>query len=198
MKFAKRSGLVTIWAVAGCAVAVTAYASAAAAEEPCQKMQMPKAAEVENVWVNPPSEYGPEPYFGMNGPVKLESLAEDLDTMKALGFRAVTAQAGWGMTATYLSPEYFAFFKRFVEEAKKRGMKGWIVDDIGYPSGFAGGLFAKEKANLQMQALTIAQQIPVAAGAELNQPVGPEVTAASAVNAAGGSRSIPVTSTRSI
>jgi hypothetical protein len=50
---------------------------------PFQKIQMPTAAEVAKAWVNPPSEYGPEPYFGMNGPVTIESLAHDLDTMKA-------------------------------------------------------------------------------------------------------------------
>ena len=55
---------------------------------------MPTAAEVAKVWVAPPSEYGPEPYFGMNGPVTIESLAKDLDTMNAMGFHAVTAQAG--------------------------------------------------------------------------------------------------------
>ena len=48
---------------------------------PFQKIQMPTAAEVAKAWVNPPAEYGPEPYFGMNGPVSIESLAHDLDTM---------------------------------------------------------------------------------------------------------------------
>ena len=37
------------------------------------------------------------------------------------------------MPVTYLTPEYFAFFKQFALEAKKRDMKVWIVDDIGYP-----------------------------------------------------------------
>ena len=41
---------------------------------------MPTAAEVAKVWVNPPSEYGPEPYFGMNGPVTIESLCRTIST----------------------------------------------------------------------------------------------------------------------
>ena len=38
-------------------------------------------------------------------------------------------------------------------------MKVWIVDDIGYPSGFAGGLFmpSGSKHDLSMQALSIDQ-----------------------------------------
>ena len=165
-------------------VACLSLALSAAAQQPWQKMQMPTSAEVAKLWLAPPSEYGPEPYFGMNGGVTIESLAHDLDTMKSLGFHAVTAQAGGGMSTTYLTPEYFAFFKQFVLEAKKRDMRVWIVDDIGYPSGFAGGKFAAQP-ELQMQALTIAQRLPVTAGSQLKQTVAPETVAAAAVSATG-------------
>src|ERR1039458_2942174 len=50
-----------------------------AATYPWQKMQMPTAAEVERVWKAPPPEYGPEPYYGLNGAVDREVLARDLD-----------------------------------------------------------------------------------------------------------------------
>ncbi len=155
---------------------------------------MPTAAEVAAAWKNPPAEYGPEPYFGMNGGVTIESLAHDLDTMKSLGFHAVTAQAGGGMSTTYLTPEYFAFFKQFVEEAKKRDMKVWIVDDIGYPSGFAGGIFAqnKDKHELSMQALTLSQRFPVKAGDTLNQTISANAVAAIATSASGERIAVPI------
>jgi hypothetical protein len=91
------------------------------------------------------------------------------------------------MPVAYLSPEYFAFFKQFALEAKKRDMKVWIVDDIGYPSGFAGGLFmpSKDKHDLSMQALSLGQRIPVAAGASVNQPVAADVVAATAISSNG-------------
>jgi hypothetical protein len=165
----------------------TMLVATAIAQQPWQKT----AVEVAKAWTAPPSEYGPEPYFGMNGAVTIETLSKDLDMMKSLGFHAVTAQAGGGMTTTYLSPEYFAFFKQFVEEAKKRDMRVWIVDDIGYPSGFAGGKFA-DKPDLQMQALTISQRLPVAAGAALKQPVTPDTIAATAVSATGEHVAVPI------
>ena len=157
-----------------------------------QKVQMPTAAAVKLAWKTPPSEYGPEPYFGMNGAVTIQSLARDLDTMKGLGFHAVTAQAGGGMTTTYLTPEYFAFFKQFALEAKKRDMKVWIVDDIGYPSGFAGGYFTKEKPELRMQALSLGQRLPVKAGETLNHAAGPDAVAAVAVSATGERVPVPI------
>ena len=168
-------------------------AQSAVAQHSFQKVQMPTAAEVKLAWQTPPSEYGPEPYFGMNGAVTIQSLAHDLDTMKGLGFHAVAAQAGGGMTTTYLTPEYFAFFKQFVEEAKKRDMKVWIVDEIGYPSGFAGGIFAKDKHDLSMQALSIGQRLPVKAGETLSQAVSPDAVAAVAVSATGERVPVAVT-----
>jgi hypothetical protein len=172
------------------AFTMTAAAQSPGTPRPWQKLQMPTAAEVAKVWVSPPSEYGPEPYFGMNGAVTIDSLAKDLDTMKATGFHAVTAQAGGGMTSTYLSPEYFAFFKQFALEAKKRDMKVWIVDDIGYPSGFAGGRFASSP--LSMQALTISKRIPVGAGTSVKQEVGVDTVAVSAVTSSGEKVAVPI------
>ncbi len=125
---------------------------------------MPTAAEVEQTWKTPPPEYGPEPYYGLNGAVDETVIRRDLDTMKSLGFQAVTVQAGYGMPFAYLSTEYFAFFRTFVEEAKKRNMRVWIVDDAGYPSGFAGGKFTELKPEMRMQALVAAQRIPANSG----------------------------------
>lgn len=175
----------TLAALAAVSVLGQAPAAPPSGNHPWQKIEMPTATEVKAAWKNPPSEYGPEPYYGMNGAVTIESLGRDLDTMKSLGFHAVTAQAGGGMSTTYLSPEYFAFFKQFAEEAKKRDMKVWIVDDIGYPSGFAGGLFAKDKHDISMQALTISQRIPVKAGATLDQAVSADAVAAVAISQSG-------------
>jgi hypothetical protein len=166
----------------------------ATGQQPWQKIQMPTAAEVARTWKTPPPEYGPEPYYGLNGAVDETVIRRDLDTMKALGYQAVTVQAGYGMPFPYLSPEYFAFFRTFVEEAKTRNMRVWIVDDAGYPSGFAGGKFTELKPELRMQALVVAQKIPANAGEPVKAAVGPETVAVTAMNADDGSSvAIPVT-----
>jgi hypothetical protein len=163
-----------------------------AATYPWQKMQMPTAAEVERVWKAPPPEYGPNVYYTINGAVDREVLARDLDTAARLGFHAVTVQPGRGNKEAYLSPEYFQMFRVLVEEAKKRDLRVWIIDDAGYPSGFAGGLISTEKPELRMQALTIAQTLPVKGGETLKQAVGPDSVAAAATNAAGERVAIPI------
>ncbi|HEX4036455.1 MAG TPA: glycosyl hydrolase [Acidobacteriaceae bacterium] len=159
-------------------------------KETWQKLQSPTAAQVAAAWQAPPAEYGPEPYYGLNGPVTVEQVERDLDTMKRLGFEAVTVQAGFNMPFAYLSPEYFAFFRKFVEEAKKRDMRVWIVDDAGYPSGFAGGRFTAEKPELRMQGLEVARTIPVAGGATVHETLGPDAVSAAAVDAEGNARAL--------
>src|ERR1700679_1475175 len=175
-------------------VLVTILSWSANAKQPWQTIQMPTAAQVASAWKTPPPEYGPEPYYGLNGAVDESVIRRDLDTMKSLGYQAVTVQAGYGMPFAYLSPEYFKFFRTFVEEAKKRDMRVWIVDDAGYPSGFAGGKFTELKPEMRMQALVVAQKIPAVAGEAMKARVGEATIAVAAINADNGeSVTVPVT-----
>ena len=164
------------------------------AQQPWQRIQMLTADEAAQTWKAPPPEYGPEPYYGLNGAVDETVIRRDLDTMKSLGYQAVTVQAGYGMPFTYLSPDYFKFFRTFVEEAKKRDMRVWIVDDAGYPSGFAGGKFTELKPEMRMQALVAAQRAAATAGEPVKMTLGPATVAVSAINMDNGSSvTIPVT-----
>jgi hypothetical protein len=172
---------------------VLLLAATAHAQQPWQHLQNLTAAEVQQSWQSPPPEYGPEPYYGLNGPVTMDVVRHDLDTMHALGYQAVTFQAGYGTTFAYLSPEYFAFIKEFVAEAKKRNMRLWIVDDAGYPSGFAGGKFTTEHPELRMQALVIGARIAASGGDEIKQSVPPETVFVTATDSSGKSVPIPVT-----
>lgn len=163
----------------------------AAAQQPWQKMQMPTASQVASTWKIPPAEYGPEPYYGLGGAMDETVIRRDLDTLKSLGYRAVTVQAGVDMPYPYLSDGYFKLFRTFVEEAKKRDMRVWIVDDAGYPSGFAGGKFTELKPELRMQALVAAQKIPASGGDVVKLSVSSSVVAVAAINLENGT-TIPV------
>ena len=77
-------------------LAASALGQSAGSAQAWQRMQMPTAAEVQRVWMAPPAEYGPEPYYGLNGAVDVGVIRRDLDTMKRLGYGAVTVQYGYG------------------------------------------------------------------------------------------------------
>jgi hypothetical protein len=173
-------------------MAILLQAAASSSQQPWQQLQNPTAAEVAARWLTPPPEYGPEPYYGLNGSINISQVERDLDTLHGLGFQAVTVQAGYNMPFAYLSPEYFAFFRQFVQEAKQRNMRVWIVDDAGYPSGFAGGKFTSEKPELRMQALEVAEKIPVAGGAVLHRDLPSGTVSAAAVDQNGAAISLPL------
>ncbi len=170
------------------ALGLLLLAASIQAQQPWQHLQNPTTAEVQKAWQSPPPEYGPEPYYGLNGPVTIDTVRHDLDTMHALGYQGVTVQYGYGASFQYLSSEYFTFFKQFVAEAKQRNMRIWIVDDAGYPSGFAGGKFTVEHPELRMQALVLTR-FPAS---DLDRPVPDNFVAATAVDAKGEFGQMPV------
>lgn len=179
-------------AIASLAIA----APAAPPPRPWQTIQMPTAAAVLANWRDPPSEYGPEPYYGIGG-VTADSIAPDFDRLKALGFRAVTIQYGKKMPFGYLSPGWFAFLKTMIAEAKRRDMRLWIVDDAGYPSGFAGGKISADAPQHAMKALVAAGRWPLTPGQALDEPAPVDLVAAAAINGVDGeARSVPVRSGR--
>jgi hypothetical protein len=162
-----------------------------AAERPWQGFQDLSAAAVQAQWANPPSEYGPEPYYALAPTI--EGIRADFDRMKAYGYRAVTAQYAGKAPFDYLSPEYFAYFRQVINEAKARDLKLWIVDDVGYPSGFSAGKFTAERPDLRMQTLSAAQRWPVAGGASLDEAAPEGVVSVTAFNGQGGAAvQIPV------
>jgi len=163
------------------------------AAQPWQQLQMPDAAGVAAVWNDPPAEYGPEPYYGMGGPITIDVIRRDLDTMKASGWRAVTIQYGAGGGFDYMSPQYLNLVRQLVLEAKKRGMKVWIVDDAGYPSGFAGGKFTSEHPEMRMQILMAAKTITLAGGQSIDEQLPQDTVAVSAVpSLSGNAITLPV------
>jgi hypothetical protein len=163
-----------------------------ASPRPWQQLQNPTAATVLAHWKTPPPEYGPEPYYGLNGPVTIEVIRRDLDNMQRLGYTAVTVQYGVGSPFGYLSPEYFTFFKQFVAEVKQHNMRLWIVDDAGYPSGFAGGKITSEHPELGMQALVVQQKLLLPDGGTFDQPSPDHLVSATAISAEGTTVAVPL------
>lgn len=157
---------------------------------PLTAIQVPTEEQAAHLFVDPPSIYGPDVYYGLDN-ATYESIPADLDRIKALGFRAVTFQAGRQMPSPYLSEGYFKLVQFLVSEAAKRDLRVWIVDDGGYPSGFAGGKFSSDAPSLRMQALTVTNSIDLTPGQEFEDVMSSEFVGAVAYDLDSG-RSIPL------
>ncbi len=160
------------------ALGLSSGAMATAAERPWLQIQIPSAAEAAAQFAAPPPENGVTLWWGFDGPVNEDVIVRDLDRIKAMGFTSVMMEAGYGMKAKYLSPEWFALFEFTVAEARKRGLRLWIEDEGKYPSGFAGGKLSELRPDLRMQALAPGATIAVGGGETITRTLPPETVSA--------------------
>ena len=163
-------------------IILSAYSTKVLSQKPWQQLTEPAPNEVAAEFVSPPPAYANTVTWGWDGPMSRETIQKDLDSLYHLGFRAVTIEAGYRMPVPYLSDGWFQLVKVAVAEAKTRNMRVWIIDEGKYPSGFAGGMFSRERPDLRMQALVIAKRIPLAAGQSFSEKIAPPVFSAIAFN----------------
>src|SRR5258708_2069741 len=164
-------------------VALCATASASL-DQPWQKLSDPTAADAAVYFAEPPPECSAQFTWGWGGLIDRDAIQRDLDGMKALGVYAAIIEPKAGMRDPYLSPGYFELVRIAVEEAKKRNMRLWIMDDGDYPSGIAGGKFTMERPDLRMQALAPSEKIPVPEGISIKRTLDDDVIGALATNKA--------------
>lgn len=110
-------------------------------------------AELRQTFTTPPTDFANHVIWGWEGNMDKKTICSDLDSIRKKGFCSVMIEAGYKLPFKYLSEEWFKAVRTGVLEAKKRGMKVWIIDEGKYPSGFAGGKFSQERPDLRMQAL---------------------------------------------
>ncbi|MEJ6982194.1 glycosyl hydrolase [Pedobacter sp. P351] len=152
------------------------------AQQSWQKLNNPTRAQLESNFKDYPPEYAHTLTWGWDGPVGRESIIKDLDAIQGQGLKVVTIEAGYKMVNPYLSSGWFETVKIAVEEAKKRNMRVWIIDEGKYPSGFAGGKFSLEKPELRMQGLVVARRISLSEGQEIKETLPADIISAAAVN----------------
>ena len=152
------------------------------AQQPWQEISDIGAKDISAKFKSPPPEYGMILWWGWDGPMTDIVIRRDLDRIKEMGFRGVMIEAGYGMTAKYLSPEWFGLVKIAVEQAKIRDMRVWIEDEGKYPSGFAGGKFSTERPDLKMQGLVVTDRINPKPGEKISQKLPANTLSAVAFN----------------
>lgn len=152
------------------------------AQQPWQKLSSPLVKDIKANFKTPPSYHSNSVTWGWNGPMSREVIGRDLDSLHAKGFSCVTIEAGYRMPAEYLSDGWFKLVKVAVEEAKKRDMHIWIIDEGKYPSGFAGGKFSKERPDLRMQGLIVYKRITATGGQTISEKLSAPIVSAVAYN----------------
>jgi hypothetical protein len=157
-------------------------ATASAQDKPWQKISDPLAAEVAANFATPPPIYSAQVASGLGTSADRESIGRGLDKLLAMNIHVAYLMPGRNPAAPYLTPGYFDIVKIAVEEAKKRNMYLWFDDEGGYPTGFAGGLFTKERPDLDMKGLGRFEQVPVVGGQNFSRQLSNTTICAIAYN----------------
>jgi hypothetical protein len=97
------------------------------------------AAELQRLFLSPPSEYRTLPFFVWNGEVTEADIDRYLLDFHKQGVGGVFIHPRPGMITEYLSDRWFSLCKYTIDRAAKLGMQAWLYDENSYPSGFAGG-----------------------------------------------------------
>ena len=83
---------------------------------------------------------------------KCENISKKLTDLASLGFGGVVTNVAWSEDYTE-NEECWALFRFALDEINKRGLRAWIYDENGYPSGGAGGLTLKADPEYECRAI---------------------------------------------
>lgn len=92
-------------------------------------------------------EYRPIPFWSWNDKLKPDKLIEQIRWMENNGIGGFFMHARSGLQTEYLSEEWMQCIEACADEAQKLGMKAWIYDENGWPSGFVGGKRLEDEKN---------------------------------------------------
>jgi hypothetical protein len=101
--------------------------------------KLDSAAELRELFADPPPEYRSAPLWDWNEQISKEGIDFHMREFKKAGIGGVFVHPRPGLLTEYLSEDWFELFDYTVQKGKELDMKVWIYDENSYPSGFAGG-----------------------------------------------------------
>jgi len=100
---------------------------------------------LENQFENPPREYGPMPFWHINGELTTEGIRQQVTDANNAGFTGITllplatSKNKVGTSPQFLSDDYFDRFQDMLDVAEELDMEVILYDDNDFPTGMAGG-----------------------------------------------------------
>lgn len=91
--------------------------------------------------------FNPVPFWSINSKLERGEIERQISEMKNFGLGGFIFHARAGLETPYLSDEWFDMVKVALEKAKELGLKVWLYDEYGWPSGFVGGKLLKDEKN---------------------------------------------------
>ena len=87
-------------------------------------------------------EYRPAPFWCWNDELTPDQLRQQIREMRGAGLGGYFMHSRIGLATPYLGEQWMACIQVCIDEGRRLGLKSWLYDEDGFPSGFAGGLVA--------------------------------------------------------
>ena len=87
------------------------------------------------------------PFWSWNDKLEQTTLLEQLQWMQKNGTGGAFMHARSGLQTEYLSDEWMQCIEACARESERLGLKAWIYDENGWPSGFVGGKLLEDEKN---------------------------------------------------
>ncbi len=101
-----------------------------------------QASTLEADFATPPDAYKSQPLWHLNGTLETEEIQRQLqDAQEKSGFSGIAPLPVNQTRPDYLTEGYFDLYGDILDISKSLGMEVIFYDEIGFPSGGAGGLF---------------------------------------------------------
>ncbi|MFX0098752.1 MAG: hypothetical protein ACFFCS_04165 [Candidatus Hodarchaeota archaeon] len=88
---------------------------------------------------NPRVEFRPQYFWFLNHSLEIGEMKTQLDLMKKAGAGGAFLHARGGRITPYMSEEWLSACSETIKHGSKIGLKVWLYDEDGFPSGYAGG-----------------------------------------------------------
>jgi len=85
------------------------------------------------------ADYGSIPFWSWNNTLDENELCKQIEEMKNEGIEGFIMHARTGLKDEYLGEKWFSCIEVCLKKARELGMKAWVYDENGWPSGFVGG-----------------------------------------------------------
>lgn len=105
-------------------------------------------------------------FWSWNGELTEEEIRRQIGDFAEKGFAGFFLCSRMGLKCYYMGEEWFRFCRVAVEEAGKHGMRVWLYDEDGWPSGMAGGEMSRYPAEAVTSLLPVYDRNIVAAAEE--------------------------------
>ena len=83
--------------------------------------------------------FRPIPFWSWNEKLDVNETRAQIREMDAVGMGGFFMHARGGLQTEYMGEEWFANVMESIDEAGKLGMRPWVYDENGWPSGFGNG-----------------------------------------------------------